>query len=233
MTQSRLHIALVFLVHSLVPQLAWAQPDLPLDAILERMAAHDTWQDRHLAEYTATRRFYAVNPRFKLDATLYVETSYRQPETLESKILHNEGSKLIRERVFEKILEAEAETHTRRAKHDIDITPVNYDFRYVGNEYCNGRPCYRLGVRPKRRDKYSLLGDIWVDSEDFGIVKIHGSPAKRPSFWTQRTDIERSYRRVDGMWLPDRLESDSDIFIGGRSTLLIEYDYSSIKTVDQ
>src|SRR5437762_6607442 len=78
-----------------------------LDEILNRMKDYDEWQERYLVEYRAQRKFRAENLRFKEDATLEVMTTFRRPDTLESQVLRAEGSKLIRERVFNKILRSE------------------------------------------------------------------------------------------------------------------------------
>ena len=201
-----------------------------VDEILDRMKAHDEWQRRYLIEYRAQRKFSAINLRFKEDATLEVRTTFRRPDTLESEVLRAEGSKIIRERVFNKILEAENDTKSKLTKQQIDVGPGNYRFSYRGREDCDGRECYRLGLTPKRKEKYLIEGQIWIDAEDGGIVRIQGSPAKRPSFWTRHTEIDRRYKRVSGMWLNDRLESISDVFIAGRSSLTIEYTYESIQT---
>jgi hypothetical protein len=201
--------------------------------ILDRMKAHDEWQRLYLTEYQAKRKFSATNQRFKEGATLEVRTTFRRPDTFEFQVLRAEGSKLIRERVFDKILEAENETQVRRAKQQIDIVPANYSFSYIGREDCDGRQCYRLGIAPKRKEKYLIEGQIWIDAQDFGIVRIKGSPAKRPSVWTRHVEVDRRYKRIDGMWLNDSLGSISDIFIAGRSSLTIQYSYESIQTDPQ
>ena len=85
-----------------------------VDEILVRMKAHDEWQGQYLIEYRAQRKFSATNVRFKEDATLEVLTTFRRPNTLESQVLRAEGSKIIRERVFNKILEAENETNATK-----------------------------------------------------------------------------------------------------------------------
>ena len=201
-----------------------------VDEILDRMKAHDEWQQRYLIEYRAQRKFSATNLRFKEGATLEVRTTFRRPDTLESQVIRAEGSKFIRERVFDKILEAENETQSALAKQQLDIVPANYTFSYLGREDCAGRECYRLGITPKRKEKYLIEGQIWIDAEDWAIVRIQGSPAKRPSFWARQTEIDRRYKRIEGMWLNDSLESTSDILIAGRSTLKIQYSYEAIQT---
>jgi hypothetical protein len=211
-------------------RLTLAAENITVDAIVARMMAHNLWQDAYLTRYTALRTFYAENPRFNLDATLLVETAFQQPENMRSKVLKQEGSQLIQDRVFSKILEAEEETRTKAAKREVDITPLNYDFSFIGRDLCDERPCYHLGVTPKHKSKYSLDGEIWIDAEDFAITRVHGNPSKRPSFWTTSTEIDRRYKRVDGIWLTDRIESTSNIMIAGHSHLKIDYRYTEIRT---
>ncbi|HYR90775.1 MAG TPA: hypothetical protein VE422_42325 [Terriglobia bacterium] len=204
---------------------------ISLDQILDRMMARNLLQERRLLEFRAQRKFYAANPRFKTDSTMRVQTIFRQPDEMQSTVTSQEGSKLIRSRVFDKILEAESETHTKKARQQVDITPANYNFRLGGSEDCSGRACFHLTISPKRRDKYSLDGEVWIDTEDYSIVRIHGSPAKRPSFWTLHTEIDRRYRKINDIWLPERLDSSSNILIAGQSVLSIEYSYESVQTV--
>jgi len=200
-----------------------------LNRILDRMRAHEEWQKRHLVEYQVHRKFYAANPRFKQESVLEVKTVFRQPGTLESEVVRSEGSQLIRTRVFDKILEAEKEAN--KTKQEVSITPDNYNFTLLGSQDCSGRPCYNLKITPKHKNKYSINGEIWVDAEDGALVRLQGSPAQRPSFWTLNTQVERRYERIEGVWLCVDMESTSDIFIAGRSTLKVDYDdYSIVQT---
>ncbi len=201
-----------------------------IDEILGHMMARNEWQERALLEFRAQRKFYAQNIRFKTDATMYVQTVFHRPDRVQSTVTRHEGSKIIQSRVFDKILEAEAETSSKKDKQQVDIVPANYNFTLVATEDCDHRTCYHLKITPKQRNKYSLDGEIWVDAEDYSIVRIHGSPAKKPSMWTLKTEIDRRYKKVDGVWLPDRLDSSSNILIAGHSVLSIEYMYDSVQT---
>lgn len=203
-----------------------------LGKVLNHMRVHDEWQNHHLVEYQAQRRFYAENSRFRQESLLEVKTRFRQPGTLESEVVRSEGSQLIRERVFDKILEAEMEASTGETKREVSITPANYYFALIGKEECDGRACYNLRITPKHKTKYSLNGQIWVDEEDGAIVRMHGSPAVRPSFWTIGTEIERRYKRIEGVWLCIDMESTSNILIAGRSSLKINYEYVKVRTAD-
>jgi hypothetical protein len=199
----------------------------PLETILQRMRAHDDWQQRHLLEYQVQRTFYASNLRFKLESTLEVRTSFRKPNSFGSEVLRSEGSTVIREKVFDKILEAEDDARTKESAHTA-ITAANYNFTALAQEDCDGRTCYRLKITSKRKDRFNIDGEIWVDAEDGAIARIHGVPAKRPSFWTLHTEIDRRYKRINGFWLFDIMESSSDIFIGGHSTLKVNHSYVSV-----
>ena len=188
------------------------------------------WQDRTLVEYRARRKFYAVNRRFKTESTMYVDTVFRSPGGVQSTVTSHQGSNFIRSRVFDKFLEAETETRKTKEKQQADIVPANYNFTLIGTEDCEGRPCYRMKIVPKKPDKYTLNGEVWIDSEDYSIVRIKGESAKKVSFWANHTEVDRRYRKIEGVWLLDRMDSSSDIKFAGRSELSIEYTYDSVLT---
>jgi hypothetical protein len=193
------------------------------------MVAQSQWQDQALREYEALRHFHASNLRFNVDSRLVVLTTFHQPDSHESKVIEQEGSKFIRERVFDKILEAEKEIKSKNVKAETDILPENYDFMLVGMDDIQGRKCYHLTILPKRKSKYLLNGSIWVDAKNYGIARIHGSPSKRPSLWTLKTEVDRRYKPIGNFWLTDRIDSTSDLLVAGHSTLSIEYSYENVQ----
>jgi hypothetical protein len=194
------------------------------------MVARNEWQERALVEYRVRRKFYAVNQRFKSESTMVVETVFRRPEGMQTTVMSHEGSKFIRSRVFDKILEAETETKAKKDKQQVDFVPANYNFTLIGTADCDGRSCYHVKVVPKRPDKYSVKGEIWIDGEDYSIARIKGSPAKKVSFWTSHTEFDRRYKKIDGIWLPERMDSSSDVRFAGHSSLTIEYTYDAVLT---
>ena len=147
------------LVHNAAIELA-----PPMEEIVSRMLAHSQWQDRTLRAYDATRRFRAANPRFKSEGSNEVRTIFRQPDYHDSKVIQQQGSQFIQERVFAKILEAEKSQENSES----DVIPTNYLFAFTGITNCDGRKCYQLSISPKRRSKYLLTGFVWVDAEDYG-----------------------------------------------------------------
>jgi len=81
-----------------------------------------------------------------------------------------------------------------------------------------------LFSRPlESKEKYLFEGKIWIDAQDFAIVKIAGHPAKKPSFWINRADFVRQYQRIDGFWLPFRDETSVEVKIYGRRVFTVDH----------
>jgi hypothetical protein len=192
------------------------------------MLAYRQWQNGALREYQAHRRFYAANPRFNRDSTLEVQTIFQWPYSLRSTVVRQDGSDFIREHVFDKIIEAESDL---AVSDQADIIPKNYDFSLAGKDDCQGRSCWRLAIKPKRKDKFLIDGDVWVDSADYGVSRVHGVPSKHVSMWVSRVEIDKRLCRIDGVWLPDKIESSTSIRFVGDVSLQIEYAYDSVKVV--
>jgi hypothetical protein len=192
-------------------------------SVILAMAERGRAAARDFQEYKVTRIFQAENQRFKKKASMVVETMVDSNRHAESRLISFEGSDLIRKRVFEKILEAESEAENQRK--DVDVTPANYKFRFQRIEHWNGRASYVFDITPLKKNKYAVQGSIWLDCQDLHIARLVGSPLIRPSFWTTSSKIEKDYYKQGNRWLPARIFSESSIFLAGRSTLEIEYQY--------
>jgi hypothetical protein len=80
---------------------------------------------------------------------------------------------------------------------------------------------------PKRKDKYLFEGKLWIDVQDYAVVRIEGHPAKKLSFWIERADFIRQYQKTDGFWLPQRDETLVQVRLYGKKALTISHqDYS-------
>jgi hypothetical protein len=96
----------------------------------------------------------------------------------------------------------------------------------VGGQTGPGGGLYVLSVKPRTKNKYPFQGKIWVDDEQFAIVRMEGEPAKNPSFWIKDTQIETRYMNVNDFWLPAQNHSFTSVRLGGHASFSIEYkDY--------
>jgi outer membrane lipoprotein-sorting protein len=159
-------------------------------------------------------------------AEMVVDVKYQSPETKEFIILSATGSKLIIEKVFKKLLQSEKEALEAENQKRTALNSDNYAFMLIGYEITPTGSIYLLSVEPRTKDKFLYRGRIWVDAEDFAVVRMEVEPAKNPSFWTKNTEVEQAYVKVSGFWLPAQHHSLCTVRLGGRADLTIDYkDY--------
>jgi hypothetical protein len=162
------------------------------------------------------------------DAEMKVRMDFRSPATKSFTVLSQDGSKLIIDKVFKKLLQSEQDALGEENQRASALTTENYEFSLVGREDAEGRDTYVLSVTPraKLRDKFLYQGRIWVSATDFAVTRIEASPARTPSFWVKKTQIEHRYLKVGDFWLPERNRTESQIRFGGQAVLTIDYlDY--------
>lgn len=158
-----------------------------------------------------------------------VDVKYRSPGTKEFEIRSEKGSHLVIDRVFQKLLQSEKEALTEENQARVALNNDNYRFTLVGDESMPTGPCYVLDVEPLTKNKLLYRGRIWVDAEDFAVVRIEAAPARNPSFWTKETKIEQLYAKVGEFWFPLSNRSSSTIRLGGHAYLTIDYqNYHSV-----
>jgi hypothetical protein len=140
------------------------------------------------------------------------------------------GSKFIIDHVFKKLLEGEQEAANDENRRNSALSTENYDFTSAGYEATPEGAQYVLNLLPKNKNKFLYRGKIWVDAQDFAVVRIEAEPAKNPSFWIKKTEVTHRYVKVNGFWLPAENHTESVIRLGGRAILSIEYkDYKITK----
>jgi hypothetical protein len=76
-----------------------------------------------------------------------------------------------------------------------------------------------LKIVPKRKDKYLLRGQIWVDASTFRIRQIQGVPAKSTSFWITTLHLTMQFSQLNGMWVPVSFDAIATIRFLGEYTL--------------
>ena len=179
-----------------------------------------------LRAYESTRTYRVEYHGFggARSAEMAVKLKYSAPRSKEFTIESTSGSKLLIDRVLKKLLEAEMEASDEEAQRRSALNRDNYDFKLAGFEDTPSGAMYVLTVEPKTKEKFLYRGRIWVDAKDFAVTRLEAEPAKNPSFWTKKSEIEQRYSKVNDFWLPERNHSLSSIRFGGRADLTIEYN---------
>jgi hypothetical protein len=206
------------------------RPDTPLSTqeIVDNLVHRNLDRARALGAYQGTRVYHLEYRGFpgSRSAEMTVEMKYRSPGTKEFTIRSEKGSKLILERVFKQMLQSEKEALSEQNQSRVALNNDNYRFTLAGYENIPTGPAYVLSVEPRTDNKLLYRGRIWIDAEDFAVVRIEAAPAKNPSFWTKETKIEQVYKKVGDFWLPVSNRSDSAIRLGGHAYFTIDYqDY--------
>ena len=219
-------------------QLACAQPSDPtaLESrvglstaeVVNNLVRRNLERARALGSYRGTRTYRVEYHGFpgSRAAEMVVDVNYKAPGTKEFTIRSESGSKLLVERVFKKMLQSEKEALAEENQREVALNNDNYRFALLGQEKTPGGLAYILSVEPRTQNKLLYRGRIWIDAEDFAVVRIEGEPAKNPSFWIKDTKIEQVYSKVGNFWLPRSNRSTTTIRLGGRALFTIDYaDY--------
>jgi Outer membrane lipoprotein-sorting protein len=227
-------IAILFLaLGSIASCYAQQAPVLGADDIIAKLIDHNSQRDKLGGGYTGSRCYVLENERLNKRAEMLVSIKCDPDGTKHFEVVSEEGWKSANKRVVRKMLESETETSQPQIRPTTSLTPENYRFQMLGNDSVDARPTYVIQVVPKREDKYLFEGQIWVDAEDFAVVRVEGKPAKNPSFWTHSVHFVQQYHKCGTFWFPLSTESVTDARIFGKTEVTISYfDYQPNSTAE-
>jgi hypothetical protein len=190
------------------------------DDVASRMVRSDIERRSALTGYTALRRYVAVTKDRQAEMAVRLECS--SEGTKQFTIISEEGSSAIRKHVFYKMLREESEMSRREVRDSSRITPENYKFYIVGRQTLDSGPAYVLTIFPRAEKEHLIQGTIWVNAEDYSIVRIEGQPARNPSFWTHNVHFVHTYQKIGQFWFASSTQSTSEVRLFGPSELTIE-----------
>ena len=203
------------------------------EELFSKLLEHNQLRNLRLDFYSATRTYELKDSEGKLRAQEIVLMQYRAPNTKEFTTTSEKGSRIIRSMVFKRLMESEAEAAGGREHRDSSITPVNYAFRPVGEQDIGPYHCIVVEAIPSRMDKYLFEGKIWIDAQDFAVVRIAGHPARKPSFWINRAEFVRQYQKIGDFWLPCKDQTFVDVKLYGQKVLTIDHQDYRINRSDE
>ena len=208
------------------------ETSLPLASdIVTRMLARDAQRLSSLEGYEGLRRYTLVNERMGKHAEMLVRVSGDHDGTKHFEIVSETGWKAAQKHVLRKMLESESEASRPEERVKSRLSPDNYEFQTVGRETQGDRAAYAIDITPKRQEKTLFRGRIWVDAEDYALVRADGNPSKNPSFWTKSVHFIQAYQKSGPFWFPVTTESVTDARLFGTTDLTIEYfDYKQNAT---
>jgi hypothetical protein len=198
--------------------------DIPQVPALQRFLATE---HSIVRQATSVRRLEARNDHFDTEAWMSVRTE-ADADGFRYTVLDEGGSGLVRNKALRGTLEQEKRLWTEGDTDRSWFTPDNYEFQDGGTDEDG---LARIGVTPKRKDLLLVNGSIFLKPEDGELVRIEGTLAKSPSFWTRRIHVVRHYARIAGVHVPVAVESSAQIRIAGSSTFRMSYTYEAVNGV--
>jgi hypothetical protein len=191
--------------------------------VVAQMLVRDAQRQHSLEGYEGMRRYTLVNEHMHKRAEMVVRVRGDEDGTKHFEIVTETGWKAAQKHVLHKMLDSEAETSQPEERVKARLSPDNYEFQMIGIEKADKRTAYAIDVTPKRREKYLFRGRIWVDAEDYALVRADGNPAKNPSFWTKSVHFVHAYEKSGAFWFPLMTESVTDARLFGTTDLTIQY----------
>jgi hypothetical protein len=205
---------------ALLSSFAWAQEGarsgtISLNSILEGLEKKQTAQVSYqvIREY----RLFGTDTT-KANSEVIARLVVRRPVGSDYNIEQASGSSRGQQ-IIRAVLDHEIEAMSGPNQARIALTRDNYDFTYVGETILDGQPCYRLGLRPKRKDKELVSGEAWIDERSLFVRQIQGEVARTPSWWLRSVHVKLVFAQVEGAWLQTSMEAVADVRIVGQHTL--------------
>jgi hypothetical protein len=199
------------------------------ESIVAHMMQARSENRARLRPYSVTRDYRLFGKERQTARSEVIARVTFDPPGIKQFVIQQASGMGLGERIVRQMLEHETEIGKNNAS--TDLSPANYDFRYLREEELGGRHCYVLEIVPRRNDKTLLRGQIWVDAITYLLQRTEGEPARSPSWWLKDARLVLVYSDVGGMWLQTSSESSADVRFLGRHTMLsrdVEYTMSAL-----
>jgi hypothetical protein len=197
-------------------------PDLA--TIIRRMSEAQAANHARIKAYSVTREYRIFGADTERPRTQVVaKVNFLPPNQKSYDVDQSTGG--MGEKIVRRILDHEVDA--TRDPREMMVNQENYDFEYLGTDVADGTACYKLKIDPKHDKKDLLKAVIWVDKNNFRLVKVDGEPAKSPSFWVKDVHLVLYFNEVAGMWLQTGTQALAKTRFGGQYNVVskdLSYD---------
>ena len=199
------------------------RPGVTESQVFAELATHNEERRTALHDYTVLRTYQVVDLRGKVHAEEIGRMEFFSPDKKTFTVTSESGSGLVRHMALNLLINSEIEAAAGKQHHDSAISTDNYSLNLLGEQQLGPYRCFVVEAVPKRKDKYLFEGRVWIDVNDYSVVRIEGHPAKKLSFWIQHADFVRQYQKVNGFWLPEKDQTLVQVRLYGKKILKIEH----------
>ena len=194
--------------------------------IFAELMAHNSVRKAELAGYTAVRTYSVIDLKGTVHAEETGRMEFRAPDKKSFVVTSEVGSPMVRRLGLNALIAGEIQAASSKGQQDSSITSENYTLQLLGEQQLGPYHCYVAQAIPKRKDKYLFEGKVWIDDQDYAVVRIEGQPAKHLSFWIEYAEVVRQYQKIGQFWLPQKDETMLHVRLYGVKVLNVEHrDY--------
>jgi hypothetical protein len=190
--------------------------------VLAELIASNERRSGALLEYTAVKRHQVIDSRGEMFAEEISRIEYKGPGKKTVVVTSENGWGPAGHFTFYQLIASEIEATAGGDDRDSSITPANYKLDPLGEQQVGAFHCLVVQATPKRKENDRFEGKIWIDTQDYAIVRIEGHPVKRPSFWIAQEEFVRQYQKIDGFWLPQQDETLVHVKLYGTKLLTVD-----------
>jgi len=199
------------------------RPGVAQDQLFAELNSHNELRKSALSSYMALRTYQVLDLKGKVHAEEIGQMEFRAPDRKTFTVTSESGSGMIRRMALNPLISSEIEAASGKEHHDSAITAENYSLDLLGEQQVGPYHCFVAQAVPKRKDKYLFEGKLWIDVDDYAVVRIEGHPAKKLSFWIQQANFVRQYQKIDGFWLPQKDQTFVQVRMYGKKVLTIDH----------
>ena len=167
---------------------------------------------------------HAKNDRFNQEAWIDAWTEL-DGGAFKYEIASERGSEYIRNKVLRTLLTREQELVNNGESGRADLSHDNYVFEEGSTESDGFR--YVL-LKPKRKDILLVNGRMVLNPAGTELLRVEGTLAKNPSFWTSTVNIVREFAMVDGVRVPISTATIAKLKFAGQANMDVSYEYQSV-----
>jgi hypothetical protein len=200
------------------------RPGVTEGQVFVELDAHNEARKSALLDYSSTRTYQVVDLSGKVHAEEIGRMEFRAPDQKKFVTTSERGSGIVRRMALNPLINSEIEAATGKTHHDSAISAANYSLVLLGEQQVGAHRCFVAQADPRRKDKYLFEGKVWIDVDDYAVVRIEGHPAKKLSFWIERADFVRQYQKIDRFWLPEKDETFVQVRLYGKKVLTINHE---------
>jgi hypothetical protein len=199
------------------------RPGVTESQVLAGLAAHNEERKAALHDYTVRRTYQVIDLKGKVHAEEIGRMEFFSPDKKSFTVTSESGSGLVRHMALNPLINSEIEAAAGKEHHDSAISTDNYSLNLLGEQQLGPYRCFVAEAVPKRKAKYLFEGKVWIDTNDYSVVRIEGHPATKLSFWIQHAEFVRQYQKVDRFWLPEKDQTFVQVRLYGTKILKIDH----------